>query len=90
MPVFAVLVGGSAFVGYIEPQPPLYGLLVLPAAPLALALVAWLPWVRSGGIRALAIEATATVLVLVAGLAIAMLESRQLEEPAPAEIAWDE
>jgi hypothetical protein len=31
--VFAVLVGGASFVGFVDPDPPLYGLLLFPLAP---------------------------------------------------------
>ncbi|MCH7863259.1 MAG: hypothetical protein IH998_16740, partial [Proteobacteria bacterium] len=36
IPAFAVLVGGSLFVGSIEPDPALHGFLLVPAAPLGL------------------------------------------------------
>ena len=35
-----LIVGGSAFIGYIEPQPPLIGLMVVAMSPLAL----WSQW----------------------------------------------
>jgi hypothetical protein len=35
-PLFAVLVGGSAYVGCVEPEPPRWWLLLLPALPLVL------------------------------------------------------
>jgi hypothetical protein len=40
-PLFAVLVGGAAYVGGIEPQPPLWWLLLIPAIPLAIGAFVW-------------------------------------------------
>ena len=38
LPIFGLAAGGLAFAGFIEPDPPLYPLLILPAAPLILWL----------------------------------------------------
>ena len=46
LPAATIIVGGSAFVGCIEPQPPLYGLLALPAAALGLWVSAVVPLKR--------------------------------------------
>ena len=61
--VYGILAGGVAWVGAINPQPPLYGLLVVPAAPLALWLSLAGPLGRLKGWRA---AATSTVLCLLA------------------------
>jgi hypothetical protein len=36
VPIYALLVGGAAYVGCVEPQPPLWWLLLIPAIPLAI------------------------------------------------------
>jgi hypothetical protein len=75
MPVFAVLVGGSAFTGYIDPQPPLTGLLLLPAAPLALWLTVMLPGSKSPGAIGYFAQLAATAVALAAGIGVAWLAS---------------
>lgn len=67
LPVAAIVVGGAAFVGCIEPQRPLYGLLVLPAAPLGLWLSAAGPVKSRSGRSVLATQAAAVGLPLLAG-----------------------
>jgi hypothetical protein len=62
VPAFAIIVGGLAFVGYIEPQQPLKGMLPVPAAPLALWASVWGPLARLRGVAAGAAQ-TAVVLV---------------------------
>lgn len=47
-PVFCILAGGLAFIGCIEPQEPLFGLLVLPASPLAIWVSSLLPLPKDG------------------------------------------
>lgn len=68
MPAYAILCGGCAFVGSVEPQPPLYGLLLMPAAPLGL----WLASIRSlqqpRSWRTAAIQTIAIMVPLAAGL----------------------
>ena len=68
---FAWVVGGWAFIGCIEPQQPLYPLLLAPAAPLALWCCAIGPAARLRGYGAAALQAGAVALVLAvsAGLA---------------------
>jgi hypothetical protein len=75
IPVFAVLVGGSAFTGYIEPQPPLTGLLLLPAAPLAAWLAILLPVSRPPGAMTLLAQFAATAIALAVGIALAWTAS---------------
>jgi hypothetical protein len=62
IPVYAVLVGGLAFVGTIEPAPPLWPIMLAPAAPLMLWLFAASPLARLKGWPAVATQ-TAAVLV---------------------------
>jgi len=75
IPVFVILLGGMAFVGYIEPEPPLTALLLIPAAPLAL-------WICQIG-RLARLQGTPAVvaqtLVVLAGLtcAVALVAIRQ-------------
>jgi len=59
---FVVILGGSAFVGYLDHQPPLTGLLLVPAAPLALWICLWGPLRRQ---RSSVAAATQTTVVLV-------------------------
>ena len=69
IPVFVVLVGGLAFVGVIEPTPPLPIILVAPAAPLMLWLFAAGPLAHLKGLPAIAAQSAAVLLPL--GIAIA-------------------
>jgi hypothetical protein len=71
IPVFALLIGGATFVGAIEPEPPMYAILLVPAAPLALWLFAWGPLSRLRGIAAFAAQACAVLLPI--GIAVAAL-----------------
>ena len=61
-PSFGILVGGLAFVGCIEPNPPLLALLLLPATPLGLWSFSAGPLSRLRGMSALAAHAAAIVL----------------------------
>jgi hypothetical protein len=69
VPAFTIVVGGLAFVGFIEPQQPLKAMLLVPAAPLALWASVWGPLARLRGIAA---GAAQTAIVLVP-LAIALI-----------------
>jgi hypothetical protein len=68
LPAATIVVGGAAFVGSIEPQPPLYGLLALPAAPLGLGLSAPGPLRGRSGrtVHAVQIGAVASLLLAAA------------------------
>ncbi len=39
-PIYSVLIGGMAYVGCVEPEEPLWWLLLVPAIPLAVGLAA--------------------------------------------------
>lgn len=56
IPVYAVLVGGSAFVGAVELPSPKWLLLLGPATPLLLWLFAWGPLARLQGKTAIAVQ----------------------------------
>jgi hypothetical protein len=73
---YAVIVGGWAFVGCVEPQPPLWGLLIAPAAPLVLWCFALPPLSRLRGYVAAAAQTGAflVVLAVVAWLSLAATE----------------
>ncbi|MFB3107499.1 MAG: sulfatase-like hydrolase/transferase, partial [Pseudomonadales bacterium] len=75
IPMFVILMGGIAFVGYIEPEPPLTALLLIPAAPLALWICQIGPLARLQGTPAV----VAQTLVVLAGLmfAVALVAIRQ-------------
>jgi hypothetical protein len=66
IPVFAVLLGGLAYVGCIDPQPPKIALLAIPASPLALWLCATGPLARLRGISAAFAQSSVVLLVIVA------------------------
>jgi hypothetical protein len=70
---YAVVVGGWAFVGCIDPPRPLAGLLVAPAAPLALWACVRGPIARASGLPATAARIAAVLRVLgtAAGLVLA-------------------
>ncbi len=74
VPVFSILVGGCAFVGSIEPQPPLAGLLVLPASPLALWVVTWLPLPKDGRLAS-TVQVIAVAAILCVGIGWVLLAS---------------
>jgi hypothetical protein len=71
IPIFAVLIGGLAFVGTIEPQEPLPIILLAPAAPLALWLFAAGPLAKMEGWKAIAGQSVAVLLLL--GIALAVV-----------------
>jgi hypothetical protein len=62
--VYSVNIGGWAFIGAIEPRPPLFVLLITPLAPLTLWLFVVGPLARKRGLAALAIQTAAVLLVL--------------------------
>jgi hypothetical protein len=66
LPAATIVLGGAAFVGCIEPQHPLYGLLVLPAAPLGLWLSAVRPFKSRTGRTILAVQFGAVAIPLFA------------------------
>lgn len=66
IPVFVVLVGGTAFVGAIEPQEPRYLLLLTTIAPLMLWLFAWGPLARLQGWSASVAQVAAVASVPIA------------------------
>lgn len=73
IPLFAVLFGGLAFVGAIEPDPPLPILLIAPAAPLTLWIFAAGPLAKLQGWKSLTFQATTVLLPLGIALAIVVL-----------------
>jgi len=77
MPIYAVLIGGLAFVGFVEPEMPLFGVLVMPAAPLALWVVGWLPFVKSNERLLMVVQTTAVLVVLVIGVSASYLVHAQ-------------
>ena len=74
VPVSSILAGGLAFVGCIEPQPQLAGLLVLPAAPAALWVAVSLPLPKDGRVASI-VQVTAVVLVVCIGVGWTVLGS---------------
>lgn len=68
--VYATLVGGAAFVGTIEPEPPMYGLLLLPGA--TIGLLAGSMFTQSSRVRVLA-QIAGWAAVIAAGLIIVQL-----------------
>ena len=72
IPVFAVLVGGLAFVGTIEPSPPLIVVLFAPAALLMLWLFAFGPLGRLQVWHAVAAQTAVVLVPLAIALAIVM------------------
>jgi hypothetical protein len=69
VPVFTIVVGGLAFVGCVEPSTPLYALLLVPAAPLALWACASKALARLEGAR----SAAAQIAVVLVPLVVAIL-----------------
>ena len=68
IPVYCVLIGGCAFVGFVEPEPPQIGILVIPAAPLALWACVIGPLAKTSGWRAVAIQATMVLTPIIVGI----------------------
>jgi hypothetical protein len=77
IPAFAVTVGGLAFVGTIEPDPPNLGFLAVPAVILLLWPFAWGPLARLTGLADTAARC-AFVLVPLAALGGWILLAREL------------
>jgi hypothetical protein len=67
IPVYVVLVGGLAYVGAIEPEQPVLGILLAAAAPLSLWGLAAGPGARLSGGRAWVVQ----IFMLTAWLAVA-------------------
>jgi hypothetical protein len=76
-PVAAMLIVGLAYIGCIEPEPPILAMLLLPAAPLALWLCAVGPLARLHGPAAIAAQVAGVLLPLLAATALACLPSPQ-------------
>lgn len=74
IPAFVVLVGGIAFVGCIEPQPPRYGALVMPAAPLLLWSFAFGPQARLSGKTAAIAQTVAVLIPLTIALVLVLVD----------------
>ena len=69
VPIFAVLIGGLAFIGTIEPQKPLPIILLAPAAPLVLWLFAAGPLAKLQGWKSAVLQVAAVLLPLIVALA---------------------
>jgi hypothetical protein len=67
---YSVVVGGWAFIGCIDPPKPLLGLLVAPAAPLALWACVRGPLSRPRGLAAVAVQFGLVLLVLAIAIGI--------------------
>jgi hypothetical protein len=70
IPIFAALIGGLAFTGTVEPQPPLPIILLAPAAPLALWLFAGGPLAKLQGWKAAALQVAVVLVPLTLALAV--------------------
>jgi len=70
IPVYVILVGGLAYVGTIEPDRPVFGILLAPAAPLTLWIFAAGPGAKLRGWSAAMAQAIAvvTLLAIAAGM----------------------
>src|SRR5262249_49861189 len=73
VPAYAILVGGTAFVGFIEPSPPLRGLLLAANAPLALWAFAAGPLSRLRGFAAVTARTVAVLVPLTLALILVIL-----------------
>ena len=69
---YTAIAGAWAFVGCIDPQVPVPGLLLAPAAPLVLWCFAWGPLVKLRGAGAMAAQTTAVVAILAAAAWLAL------------------
>jgi hypothetical protein len=70
IPVYFVLVGGCAFVGFMEPEPPQVGLLIILAAPLALWACVAGPLANKSGWMSYAIPAVLVAVPMIAGIVV--------------------
>lgn len=73
IPVFTLVVGGLAFVGCIEPQQPLFALLLIPASPLALWTCVLGPQARLQGIKGAAVQIALVFVPLVLAVGAVVL-----------------
>jgi hypothetical protein len=74
IPVYAMLIGGLAFIGTIELDPPQPTLLLAPAAPLVLWIFAFGPLAKLPGWKAATLQAAAVLVplaILLAWIALA-------------------
>jgi hypothetical protein len=76
VPVVVILVGGIAYVGCIEPEPPQGALLLAAAAPMALWPCAFAPLALQRGARGLAMQAAAVLSVWLAAAAWLLLAGK--------------
>ena len=76
VPVFTLVVGGCAFVGFIGHDPPETLMLLLPLAPLALWATMWGPVSRLRGFAALTVKAAFVILPLTVAMSFLMLAER--------------
>ena len=72
LPALVVLLGGIAFVGYVELEPPQTGLLLLPLAPLMLWTCVWGPLARLTGMAAAATQTAVVSTVILVALVLLM------------------
>jgi hypothetical protein len=77
IPVFAVMAGGLAYVGCIGREPPLWALMLVVAAPLALWACAIGPLSRMRGATAGVVQTMVVILPMLAAIACAMLASAE-------------
>jgi hypothetical protein len=70
IPTFAVLIGGLAFIGTIEPQKSLPIILLAPAAPLMLWLFVTGPLAKMQGWKAVALQVAVVLVQLTVALAV--------------------
>jgi len=75
VPVFALLIGGLAFVGTIDPDPQMPVMLVAPLAPLALWLFAAGPLARLQGLSAILAQCAAVAIPLLIAVGVVALGS---------------
>lgn len=78
-PVFAILAGGVAFVGAIEPEQPVFGILLAPLAPLMLWCVAFGPLAKLNGFAAAAVQTIAVLIPLLIAIALVFWRSAAYE-----------
>lgn len=56
VPIFVTLVGGVAFIAFVYPPEPVYAVLFLPAAPIALLICGWGPLSTLQGVKGGAVQ----------------------------------